>query len=250
MHLKTRPMHVIWIFGSGFYVRRQVPRSNCCCLRFPHSRTQAHVYTQRNRTQTHTHTHTFTCFGANWQRVTFSRITCVFHHHYLMDLCRVKIFRASRLQTKCILSSIYFWRPFCWVQFFFFWIHFKVVFPHSILLFTFALALLTLSLLCSSAAPLTHKRQPLSVDVDVFTTRHSDTLTHTTHSRNQHTHANRDEHTHIYTCICKHSHYNSSENQNLIWGYGPIEIFTIFHMFNNTKTLDKRFYFGYVHSVR
>lgn len=63
MHLKTRPMHVIWIFGSGFYVRRQVPRSNCCCLRFPHSRTQAHVYTQRNRTQTHTHSYIHMFWG-------------------------------------------------------------------------------------------------------------------------------------------------------------------------------------------
>lgn len=127
MHLKTRPMHVIWIFGSGFYVRRQVPRSNCCCccccLRFPptlsHTGTRLHA-TQSDSTHMHIHIYTFICFGANWQRVTFSRITCVFHHNYLMDLCRVQIIQTTRFQTKCILLSIYFWRPFCWVSFSFF----------------------------------------------------------------------------------------------------------------------------------
>lgn len=142
------------------------------------------------------------------------------------------------------------WRPFFRVQFFSFWIHFKVVFPHSILSFTFALALLTLSVLGSSVSPLTHKRQPLSVNVDVFTTRHSDILTHThtrTHSHETNTRIQTETNTHIHAYICKHSHYNSSENQKLFWGYGPIEIFTIFHMFNNTITSDKPFYFGHVH---
>lgn len=131
MHLKTRPMHVIWIFGSGFYVRRQVPRSNCCCcccccLRFPpHSLAHRHTFTRNaiglnTHTHMHIHIYTFICFGANWQRVTFSRITCVFHHNYLMDLCRVQIIQTTRFQTKCILLSIYFWRPFCWVSFSFF----------------------------------------------------------------------------------------------------------------------------------
>lgn len=91
--------------------------------------------------------------------------------------------------------------PVFWVQFFSFWIHFKVVFPHSILSFTFALALLTLSVLGSSVSPLTHKRQPLSVNVDVFTTRHSDILTHThthVHIVTKPTHAYKQRRTHIY----------------------------------------------------
>lgn len=168
MHFEKRPMHVIWIFGSGFYVRRQVPRSNCCCLRFPHS--PIHIYTQSDsHTHVRAHTYTFTCFGANWQRVTFSRITCVFHQFYSMVLCWSKSFEVWD-PTKGIPRVLYFWRLLFKLNFPFFRIHFKVVFPHSILPFTFALALLTLSLLCLSlpfSAPFTNQRQPLSVDVDV-----------------------------------------------------------------------------------
>lgn len=210
MHLKTRPMHVIWIFGSGFYVRRQVPRSNCCCcccccLRFPP--TLSHTGTRLHATQsdsTHTHTCTYTYIHSyvlgRTDSVLLSR-----ELHVFFIIITWWIYAESKL-FKLLASkqSASFWVYIFGARFvelvflFFFWIHFKVVFPHSILSFTFALALLTLSLLGSSVAPLTHKRQPLSVDVDVFTTRHSDTFTHTTHSRKP-THAYKQRRTYTHT---------------------------------------------------